>query len=349
MELSEIGEFGFIRRFKPMFEALNWAGACGIGDDCAVIPFAGEDILVTTDMLLENTHFLRGGISPYNLGWKTLAVNLSDVAAMGGVPMASFLSVGIPGDTSVEYLDEFMRGYRDLCASFGVSLSGGDTTRSTGENACLVLNVGVVGKVPHGTAILRSGARPGDAVYVTGTLGDSAAGLEIIKAAGGELTSSGHLDERVPGLPPSAVRLLERHWKPHPRLEVARVLAATGAVHSMMDISDGVASDLKHILKASGVSARVDISSLPLSSALTEYAAISGLNPIETALGGGEDYELLFTMSEGESVSELTAAGEVVKITRIGTVTESESGTVRWMNGDEELETGFSGFDHFRG
>ncbi len=341
MEFSEIGEFGFIERFRPLFESLNGAGTCGIGDDCAVMPFGDEDLLVTTDMLLENTHFLRAGISPYDLGWKTLAVNLSDVAAMGGTPVASFLSVGIPSGIGVEYMDEFMRGYRDLSSLYRVSLAGGDTTRATGENALLALNVAVVGRSPHGAAIMRGGARPGDAVCVTGTLGDSAAGLEMIIAAGGNITSS----TRTAGFPGSAASLLEKHWRPRPRVEEALALAATGAVRSMMDISDGVASDLKHILKASGVSARVDIDALPLSAPLKEYAAATGTDAVAMALGGGEDYELLFTA--GEKDAERIAAEAAVKITRIGTVTEGESGIVRWCRGGEEIKDDYMGFDHF--
>jgi len=348
MDFSEIGEFGFIERFSSAFDTLNVPGTCGIGDDCAVLPFGEEDILVTTDMLLENTHFLRGGISPYHLGWKTLAVNLSDVAAMGGVPVSSFLSLGIPSDVSVEYMDEFMRGYRDLCIRSGVSLSGGDTTRSEGAGAHLVLNVAVVGRVSHGSAIMRGGARPGDAVYVTGTLGDSAAGLEIIKAAGGKLTSAVELEKCLPSLPSSAASLLERHWMPQPRLAAARVLSATGAVHSMMDISDGIASDLQHILKASGVSSEVDVGALPLSSAMMEYAAISGMDPVASALGGGEDYELLFTAEEGAFDAERIAAEAAVKITRIGTITEGGPPVVRWRKDGRRMTADFSGYDHFR-
>jgi len=322
MEISEIGEFGLIGRIRDIFS--GHSDILGIGDDCAVIPAGDRDWLVTTDMLIEDTHFLRSGITPYDLGWKSLAVNLSDVAAMGGKPTASFLSLGIPEGITVEYMDEFLRGYRDLSEKWSVPLLGGDTTRSAGDNGKMVINVGVLGNCPSGQAKLRSAALPGDGIYVTGTLGDSAAGLEhILKGTG----------DKYP-------YLHERHTRPEPRMEEGMILGAMKKVHAMMDISDGIASDLKHILDASGVSAEIDLDTIPMSYHLRALAQENGFQPEEKAIAGGEDYELLFTAAEGASIPEGVIA------TKIGTIANGSG--IRYLKNGRETDWSPAGFDHFR-
>lgn len=322
MEITEIGEFGLIERIRGVFS--ENPGMLGIGDDCAVIPAGDRDWLVTTDMLLEGTHFLREGISPCDLGWKSLAVNISDIAAMGGEPMASFLSLGVPEGISLEYVDEFLRGFRDLSRKWSVPLLGGDTTRAAGKDGKMAINVGILGHCPSGQAKLRSAALPGDGIYVTGTLGDSSAGLELILKGTGE----------------EYPYLLERHTRPEPRMEEGRILGSMKEVHAMMDISDGIASDLNHILKASGAGAGIELDALPMSGQLKSWASENGVRPEEKAIAGGEDYELLFTAAEG------TPIPEAVKATRIGTIV-SGSGIRYFKNG---RETGWSpeGFDHFK-
>lgn len=319
MEITEIGEFGLIERIRQIFT--DSGGMLGIGDDCAVIPAGDRDWLITTDMLLEDTHFLRSGITPYDLGWKSLAVNISDVAAMGGTPTASFLSIGIPEGVTVEYMDDFFRGYRDLARKWSVPLLGGDTTRAAGKMA---INVGVLGYCPSGQAKLRSGALPGDGIYVTGTLGDSAAGLEII--LGGETAAYPYL--------------VGRHTRPEPRMEEGRILGSIREVHAMMDISDGIASDLNHILKASGVAASIDLDLLPMSAELREWASEHGKMPEEKAVAGGEDYELLFTAAEGVVLPETISA------TRIGTICPGTG--IKYLRNGKEINWTPVGFDHFR-
>ena len=321
--LAELGEFGLIGRIRERFPAP--AQVRGIGDDCAVLPQRdGRDTLVSTDMLVEGTHFLRHDIDPYALGWKSAAVNLSDIAAMGGKPTGTFLSIALPAGLETAWAEEFLRGYAEISERFGVPLLGGDTTASP-DRICI--NVAVLGECPAGSARTRDDARPGDLVCVTGTLGDSAAGLKAI-------LEGVERDTDVQAL-------VDRHYLPMPRIEEGLRLAARPGVHAMMDISDGIGSDLKHILEASGCGAEIDIPSLPLSSALQRVCARLNWDATELAVCGGEDYELLFT-TDPEAEATLD-----VPHTVIGRITESsrgKSGIAEWHGADRS----FNGFDHFK-
>ena len=310
MKLSDLGEFGLIAQIRERFPAPD--GTTGIGDDCAILPQRdGRDTLVSTDMLVEGTHFLRDDIPPYDLGWKSAAVNLSDIAAMGGQPSGTFLSLALPADLDAGWVEEFLRGYSDISARYSTPLLGGDTTASP-DRICI--NVAVLGECPTGMARRRSDARVGDLVCVTGTLGDSAAGLKAI------LEGVEH-DADVQAL-------IDRHYRPLPRVEEGRQLAATPGVHAMMDISDGIGSDLKHIIEASSrfgraatagaekepslrsemplqqhptetgkhFNAEIDPSAIPLSAMLRRVCDKFGWDATELAVSGGEDYELLFTV-----------------------------------------------------
>ena len=237
MDLKELGEFGLIERIKEALGGPMPDGVLGIGDDCAVLPQAGGmETLVSTDMLLEGSHFLRGDIPARLLGWKSAAVNFSDIAAMGGRPVGSFLSLGLPAGLDSDWMDAFLAGYKECSQYCGAPLLGGDTTTSQDG---IAINVTVIGQCPRGRSRKRSSAVPGDLVCATGPLGDSAAGLQAIL-------------QGVRGSE-DAEALVERHYRPVPRVSEGQALAATPGVHAMMDISDGIASDLRHILKASGV------------------------------------------------------------------------------------------------
>lgn len=332
MKLKEIGEFGFIERFKPMFQSLVPESQIGIGDDCAIIPLnESEDWLITTDLLLEDVHFLRNAISPEQLGYKSLAVNLSDIAAMGGSPVGSFLSLGIPPDIEVEYLDALMKGYQTLSSEYNTPLLGGDTTSSKKH---LTINVCVIGKCPGGLARKRSMARYGDAVCVTGFLGDSAGGLQILLD---KLSSSAKHDP-----------LLHKHHEPEPRLGEGRFLAGYPEVHAMMDISDGIASDLNHILKASSVSARIHLDWLPVSEALTTNASTHGWNALELAAAGGEDYELLVTVAADklEVIQKEFQERFGYPLTQIGFIEEGNP-EISWYYKSDRVQLSQTGFDHF--
>ena len=320
MKMQQLGEFGLIDRIRKMTSVPDpsWVG---IGDDCAVIPLSPEtggapasDLLVSTDMLVEGTHFLMEDISPRQLGWKSAAVNISDIAAMGGKPIATFLSLALPKTLPEQWMQEFMEGYNGISEKFGAALLGGDTTCSP-DRICI--NVTVLGTCPRGKAKLRSAARPGDLVCVTGTLGDSAAGLRLI----------------LGGQKGAAPRLMDRHYTPTPRVEEGLALSCLPGVHAMMDISDGVGSDLRHILDESGVGARIDTGKLPISKELQDLCIKKGWDPRELALCGGEDYELLFTMDPQETPD--------IPYTVIGEITANP--TVTWEGGSRD----YMGYKHF--
>jgi len=281
MKLSKLGEFGLIEKvIAPEFKELVNKHLTGIGDDCAIIPISDDrSHLFTTDMLVEKTHFLRDKIAPYQLGFKSLAVNLSDIAAMGGRPHASFLSIALPQDTEVEWMEEFMRGYRDLSEDEDVPLLGGDTT--SGES--IVINVGVTGEIETSQIKKRSAAKEGDIVCLTGVIGDSAGGLQVI----------------LEGLPEDQIakKLLDQHLTPWPHVSEGLWLARHEAVHAMIDVSDGIGSDLNHILKASALQGTIELDKLPLSDELKQQAGTYEWNPWEMAVSGGEDYVLLLTVS----------------------------------------------------
>lgn len=266
----------------------------GIGDDCALLrPAAGHEILLTTDFTLEDIHFRRQWHPARSVGHRCLARGLSDIAAMGGEPLAAFLSLALPGETRQAWVDGFLRGFLDLAKKFGVALAGGDTAESAGGVAADVV---VVGQAPAGEAIRRSGARPGDSIYVTGELGGAAAALYQLREAG-----------RI-----AAASAARSYFYPVPRLLTGSLLRRQRLASAMIDLSDGLSTDLAHICEESGVGAVVSESSIPR--AHTSPAATSTLH---FALHGGEDYELLFTVPRGKRVPR-TLGG--VRLTRIGEI-----------------------------
>ncbi len=333
MELKEIGEFGFIERFAPDFKALLSEKVLGIGDDCAILPMNDtSELLITTDMLIEDVHFLRDKITPWQLGYKSVAVNLSDIAAMGGTPLGTFLSIAIPPGIDVEYLDEFMKGYHDISEKYATPLYGGDTTKSVKH---LSINVCAIGKCPKGKAKLRRNAQSGDLICVTENLGDSAGGLQTM----------------LKKVAPSAdvEYLLQRHNLPEPRIKEGQTLLSFPGVHAMMDISDGIASDLVHILKASKKAARIDLEKLPLSEPLKRICALQNWSAEELATGGGEDYELIFTVAP-EQLNDLQKEfkrrlGKTFY--PIGEIKEGEP-AIEWYKNGQKVIFSKAGFNHFQ-
>ncbi len=401
--IAALGEFDLIERIAALGGSLP-AGVVGIGDDCAVIPSkAGHDTLVSADMLIEDVHFRRDLTSAYDLGWKSAAVNVSDIAAMGGRPEATFLSFALPASLGDRWRLDFMKGYMELCSRYGVSLLGGDTTSSPDR---LCINVTVMGTCPHGRAVRRNGAKVGDVICVTGTLGDSAAGLRLLlgfdsssaaaaasstpsaasspsasssasapsaastasvaaSASSAPVAASAGLDVVAPSLACAAAPglvspedssaglsaaadptdsdldfLIRCHRLPVPMVEAGLELASLAGVHAMMDISDGVASDLRHILHASGVGAQVYLDRLPFSASLERVCLARSWDKYELALCGGEDYHLLFTADPATPLEKLRHACHI-----IGKIT-ADPDSLEWIGGDGK-SADYIGFRHF--
>ncbi len=326
MKLREIGEFGLIGRISSRVSA--GAGVrIGIGDDAAAVePTPGRWLLVTSDMLLEGVHFDLAYTDPFRLGRKSLAVNLSDVAAMGGEPRHFLLSLAVPPGVTVEFLDRFTEGMLDLAREHGVTLIGGDTCRSPHG---LVISVTLHGEQTPELVVRRSGARPGDRIFVTGTVGDSALGLELLRRG-----------ERQGWA-------IDRHLDPTPRVRAGVALARAGLCSAMIDVSDGLAADLGHILDGSGVGARVELDLLPLSPFFREHAPQVSPTPSILALTGGEDYELLFTVPAGRSGEVAPLLAETgVAVTAIGEVTAGSGLAVVGPDG-REAAIAHGGYNHF--
>ncbi len=324
MSLAEIGEFGFIERIAPGCIVDGERVIVGIGDDCAVIRCAEDRVmLITTDLLIEGVHFLRDAITPRQLGTKALAVNLSDIAAMGGRALDVFISIAIPEDLSLEFLDELYVGMKTLAAQHRVNILGGDTTASKRD---LAINVAVTGEARAERVLLRSGARPGDRILVTGPLGDSAGGLHAI------LNSHAGEDE-------VATELVRRHHEPVPHLKQGAAIAATGLAHAMIDLSDGLAPDLGHVCKQSGVGCRVVAERLPVSEELQRYCTTHDLDATSLALTGGENYVLLLTANPA-------IAGEIDAFD-IGEILSGDAREVVGANGST-TPLGRGGWDHLR-
>ncbi|MBI2361168.1 MAG: thiamine-phosphate kinase [Deltaproteobacteria bacterium] len=329
MRLRELGEFGLIERIRKATPS-GPGVRLGIGDDAAWVECKKGSLLVTSDLLLEGVHFNLKWTSFYSLGYKALAVNLSDLAAMGGNPAYLTLSLGIPVDFKAEDVEQFYRGMRALASRSGVVLIGGDTSAALR----FFISATLVGFAPYG-AITRSGARIGDHLYVTGTLGDSTLGLHLLKRR-----------ERRAGRHGFSY-LLSRHHFPTARLTAGALLAREKLAKAMIDVSDGLLQDLSHICTASGVGAIVYQDALPLSAAYRNWAGRKG--PLY-ALTGGEDYELLFCVRRRDRQRlERFKKRLGVRITRIGECRPIEEGIRVLNSAGEPVAVPVAGHDHFKG
>jgi len=338
MKLSELGEFGLIERLSKLVPTRGPGVIVGIGDDTAVLETrAGTQLLATCDMLVEGEHFLLDRLTPFQLGWKALAVNVSDIAAMAGLPRFALISLGIPPDLPVEFLDELYRGLAALAANYGVVLVGGDTVRS---RRGLVIDITVLGEVDRGRAVLRSGSRVGDLILVTGQLGDSAGGLEVLL----------RLPVKEKSHSPEETALIKAHLEPHPRVQEARAAVAAGTVRAMDDISDGLAREIREITGASGVGANLWLDQIPLSPALQNLAETWGRSPLDFALYGGEDYELIFTVpaEQAPAVARAVEDATGTRTSVIGEIVPPEEGIQLIYPGGERVPLTKSGWDHFK-
>ncbi|MFZ0612372.1 MAG: thiamine-phosphate kinase [Desulfobacterales bacterium] len=334
MNLKDIGEFGFIERISQGCLVRPAGILRAIGDDAAVFRSEAELLnLVTTDLLIERIHFLRDAVDATSLGHKALAVNLSDIAAMGGTARNAFVSIAVPHDVTLDFLDEFYLGMKSLAAEHEVNILGGDTT---GSSVDLVINVVVTGTVAENEVLFRDGARVGDVIFSTGCLGDSRAGLHLVL-------------NRIAADTAYLKTLLDAHLRPKPFLREGRFLATRGGVHAAIDVSDGLSSDLAHIVRLSRVGARLYLDHLPLSPALQQFCRRQGIDPVEYALAGGEDYTLLFTAdpSAADTLAREYFAAFGQSLHRIGEITDS--GKIEWIDGNGRSRIIVStGWDHFK-
>ncbi|MBW3625303.1 MAG: thiamine-phosphate kinase [Armatimonadetes bacterium] len=346
--LSELGEFGLIRRLSALLPESLRPGEVGIGDDAAVIRLGDRTLLATTDALLEGVHFRRDWTPPDDLGWKALAVNLSDIAAMGGEPRFALISLGLTADADLEWIESFYRGMADLARESECAVIGGDTIHSPDR---IYLNLTVIGEAPEGRYVTRSGARPGDRLLVTGALGESLAGYYALKSAGERSDSGGAVSEEgFPAVPEGVRACIRKHFRPVPRLNAGRAAARTGFVHAMMDVSDGLTGDVRHLAERSGVGIRICLADLPLSDALREAAPFLGKDAVDLALAGGEDYELLMAVppKHVEAVRE-SVESTGVPFTAIGVVTDRPGEIVQVHPDGQESPLPLRSWDHFRG
>ncbi|KHS85922.1 thiamine-phosphate kinase [Pectobacterium carotovorum] len=319
------GEFDLIARYFNRVRSSRRDVELGIGDDCALLTVADKQMLaVSTDTLVSGVHFLPD-IDPADLGYKSLAVNLSDLAAMGADPAWLSLAITLPKSNS-QWLSAYSDSLFELLDYYGMQLVGGDTTRGP-----LSLTLTIHGLVPAGRALTRRGARIGDWIYVTGSLGDSAAGLAILQ-------NTLHVDDEE-----TRQRLLQRHLRPQPRILQGQALRDLAS--SAIDLSDGLISDLQHILKASECGARINLDAIPQSDWLR--SCVDEEQALRWALSGGEDYELCFTVPEiNRGALELALGHLGADYTCIGQIGPSSEG-LRFFRDNKATELNWKGYDHF--
>lgn len=374
--VRDLGEFGLIDRLRHLVPPGPSSVLVGIGDDVAVLrSSAGRLLLATCDTQIEGIHFLRHTLPPLCLGQRAAAVNLSDVAAMGGTPLWALVSLMLPDNTPVAWVDALYRGLAEGLGRYGAALVGGNTARHPDR---IVVDVTVLGEVDEAKVVLRRGAKIGDFIVVTGSLGASKAGLECLRIAPfmaqeaaktlsktedaafdgpemvhGDVPSQGEAAQNLMAAVDrdAWVRTVLRHWVPEPRVREGQVLAASGWVHAMIDVSDGFLGDLSHLCAASGVGAVVDVDAVPVDTACQAVAQALGQDSLLWALTGGEDYELLAAVHpQGlDHVLRGLAQQSAVPCRVVGRIVPRDQG-IRCVRQDGSvLETHWGrAWDHFR-
>lgn len=334
---SMIPEREFIAALRTRCSSTTPTLLKGIGDDCAVYRLGNDGGrklgLISMDTLVEGTHFDLGWHPPRLLGRKAVSVNISDIAAMGGAPTFLLLSLSVPTTCSADFLEEFIQGFTEQAHLYGACLIGGDTVRSGGG---ISLSVTVLGEVDEDRILYRSGARVGDLIWVSGSLGDAAAGLLICSALESDALS------RWP-------TLVQAHLDPQPEVLVGQALARSSLVTALIDMSDGLATDLAHVCLESGCGAIIDASAIPLSEALLAAAPDLEISAMELALQGGEDYRLLFTSPPAarETLQGLVLSSCGQEIHCIGTIVTEPGVRIQTEGAVHQID--FTGFDHFGG
>ena len=339
-EISEVGEFGLIDLLTKDFPLRNESSRKGVGDDAAVLSYGDKEVLVTTDLLLEGIHFDLRYVPLKHLGYKAAIVNFSDIYAMMGTPKQIVVSLGVSSRFTVDHIEELYSGIRLACDLYGVDLVGGDTSASvTG----LVISVTCIGEGKKDEIVYREGAKPTDLICVSGDLGAAYMGLQLLERE--NRVAAGRKDQE-PFQPDFAGKeyILERQLKPEARKDIVQMLKDKG-IHptSMMDVSDGLSSELLHICKASGVGCRVYEDRIPIDYQTACMAEEFNMNMVTAAMNGGEDYELLFTvpLTDNEKVEKL----EGVKV--IGYITDPNLGAAMITRDGQEMPIRAQGWNAF--
>jgi thiamine-monophosphate kinase len=339
---GDLGEFGLIARISELLPRKSPRLLAGIGDDtCAFLPPEGRCLLLTTDAMVEGVHFRPEWGTWRQMGKKAMASSLSDVAAMGGRALFALVTLGVKAKTPVSAIEEVYAGMLEAGKQMGIEICGGDTVRSP---AGVLVDVTILGECLGAGPIMRSGAKPGDLLLLTGSLGSSRAGLEVLQrgyagAEGAHKPSLGDVPETV------IQEALKAHLEPEARCEEGMALGESGLAHSMIDISDGLLADLEHICTASDVGAEVESEKVPLSDCCSVLAATLGEDALEWALEGGEEYELLFTCSpeKYEEIMELVRRATGTPVTVVGRITETKDIIVH----SYRRRAGPGGYRHF--
>jgi thiamine-monophosphate kinase len=339
-----MNEFDFINKIRGLAQTQGTSSGLvrGIGDDAAVFKsFTGSDVVVSTDLLVEGIDFRRDTTRPELLGHKALAVSLSDIAAMGARPRWAMLSIGLPDEVwRTGFADSLYAGFFELAARYGVTLIGGDVSRAP-QN--IVIDSIAIGECLADREVFRSGAKPSDQIFVTGFLGDAAAGLRLIEH-GVRLsigTTNGDASKDVRPID----HLLLRQLQPEPRVGWGLLLGEKRLATAMIDLSDGLSSDLNHICAESNVGALIQASTIPIDPLVTELTGRRALDPLMLALHGGEDFELLFTVAP-ENVASLPKRVDGISVTRIGEIKEASAG-VQIAEGSKVWNLEPGGWEHF--
>lgn len=348
MKLSEFGEDAFLRALQSRFPA-DARVPIGIGDDAAALEVPqGERVLLTVDALVEGSHFTRETLAPRFLGRKAIAVSVSDIAAMGGAGVGVLLSLVVPGELEVETLWEIVDGASERARELDMVLVGGNVSASPGT---IVVDVTSCGTTLGGRSLRRQGASVGDGIYVSGQIGASGCGMELLRR-GAVLSPEGGVvvpDTLRDGPLALAEACIRAHIDPTPRLDLGQRLNRGAIATACIDVSDGIGLDLTRLCRANGVGARVEESSLPIHPGVLAWGRAWERNPTELALTGGEDYELLFTAPNDETVEALRTSQDIA-VTKIGEVTGAVTGEATLelvrRNGDVEPVSA-SGWDHF--
>jgi thiamine-monophosphate kinase len=337
MKIEQLGEFGLIERIRAALPEPGPNVVVGIGDDVAVLKASTEGVwLATCDVQVEGAHFLRDAIPPRSLGRKSLAINLSDIASAGGTPRYALVSLGLPGDLEVGFIDELYAGLREEGSEFGVDIVGGNISRS---RLGIFIDVFLLGETIRENVILRSGATVGDRIMVTGSVGDAAAGVALL------------LNPELATATDAAYAATARSRRdcPAPRVREGALIGSLRQASAMIDVSDGIAGDLRHICEKSGVSARLHADKLPVSRDNRALARAARGDEWHFALHGGEDYELLFTAPPGraEKLAQRITSETGTPVSIIGEIVPAGGRAELVLPDGSSLPLEESGWDHF--